>query len=239
MSATLRPNGKVHFVSQLSKAARILDLACGNNSPFQVKSVLPKSIYTGIGIVDYNQTMPNKADHYITTWPERFAGTIARFVEEFDATISSPNLEDYNDWYATFEAMLGATRVDGKIYLSFPSERSVNFPPRADTLNSFDDSTHQGAPPDFDQLQDMAKQHGFEVVFCNLLQSVGGDALAWVGQRADSPRQTPGAAGHLGALQFRVNRHSQAPAQQGPCCRLSLQPGSALGCCSMCLSGVS
>lgn len=182
-TAVLRPNGRVHFLSQLSKESRILDVGCGNNSPFQVKSVLPNSNYTGIDIGDYNQTKPNRADNYILTSPEMFADTVAKFDEVFDAVISSHNLEHCNDRYATFEAMLGATCVGGRIYLSFPSERSVDFPPRAGTLNYFDDPTHKGQPPEFDRLLALAKQRGFETLFATPgNQSAAMRLLGWVSE---------------------------------------------------------
>lgn len=161
----LRPNGKVHFLEKLDRDSSILDVGCGNNSPYQVKSVVPHSTYTGLDIGDYNQTKPNKADRYILTSPDEFAREVGKFNEEFDAVISSHNLEHCNDRYATFLAMLRATRVGGRMYVAFPSERSVSFPHRAGTLNYFDDSTHKDAPPDFDRLLKMSLENGFEVLF--------------------------------------------------------------------------
>jgi len=143
----------------------VLDVGCGNNSPYQVKSILPRSTYTGVDVGDYNQTKPNKADHYILTTPEAFASRIAEFEECFDAVISSHNLEHCNDRHATFRAMLRATRVGGCMYVSFPSTDSVSFPSRAGTLNYFDDPTHRDVPPDVDKLLTMARDYGFETAF--------------------------------------------------------------------------
>lgn len=165
ISIVLHPNGKVHFLSRLREDAAVLDVGCGNNSPYLVKSILPRSVYTGIDIGDYNQTRPNKADHYILTTPEEFASRIAAFYQCFDAVVSAHNLEHCNDRYATFEAMLRATRVGGRMYVSFPSGRSVSFPRRAGTLNYFDDPTHKESPPDLDRLLAMAERHGFKPVF--------------------------------------------------------------------------
>lgn len=167
ISIALHPNGKVHFLSRLNKDSAVLDVGCGNNSPFQVKTVLPHSVYTGIDIGDYNQTKPNRADHYILTSPESFSSEIGKFIESFDAVISSHNLEHCNDRYATFQAMLSATRVGGKMYLAFPSQCSVSFPRRAGTLNYFDDPSHKGQPPDFDRLLAVSAEYGFETVFAS------------------------------------------------------------------------
>jgi SAM-dependent methyltransferase len=165
LSIAMYPNGKVHFLMRLPEDAAVLDVGCGNNSPYVVKSIRPRSTYTGVDIGDYNQTKPNKADHYILTTPEAFASRIAEFHECFDAVVSSHNLEHCNDRRATFQAMLQATRVGGRMYVSFPSMGSVSFPSRDGTLNYFDDPTHREAPPDVDMLLAMAGDHGFETRF--------------------------------------------------------------------------
>jgi SAM-dependent methyltransferase len=165
ISIIMHPNGKIHFLSKLSDNASILDVGCGNNSPYMVKSILPSSIYTGIDIGDYNQTKPNRADHYIVSSPESFADRIAEFDACFDAVVSSHNLEHCNDRLATFTSMMRATRPDGLMYVSFPSAGSVRFPRRIGTLNYFDDPTHKDLPPDVDQLLEMARAYGFEAVF--------------------------------------------------------------------------
>jgi SAM-dependent methyltransferase len=170
ISVILYPNGKVHFLTLLRDCVSILDVGCGNNSPYLIKSILPRSIYTGIDVGNYNQTRPNPADHYIITAPESFAEKIAEFNACFDAVISSHNLEHCNDRLETFIAMLEAVRPDGLLYISFPSEKSVTFPSRVGTLNYFDDSTHKDNPPNIDQLMEIAREKGFEVIFmtrCN------------------------------------------------------------------------
>jgi hypothetical protein len=68
----IRPNGKIDFLSSLPNNASILDVGCGNNSPYRTKRIVPNCVYTGIDVGDYNQTKPNKADGYIITSPENF-----------------------------------------------------------------------------------------------------------------------------------------------------------------------
>jgi hypothetical protein len=57
----LRPNGKVEFLSLLPDDAVILDVGCGNNSPYRVKRIIPNSNYTGIDVGDHEQKKPNRA----------------------------------------------------------------------------------------------------------------------------------------------------------------------------------
>ena len=163
LKGMLRPNGKTHFMLSLDSHASILDVGCGNNSPFQVKSILPGSTYTGVDVGDYNQTKPNKADRYIVTTPAGFTEALRAFDEEFDAVMSSHNIEHCDDREGTFSAMLRATKLGGKVYVSFPCAESVRFPSRAGTLNYYDDATHKDLPPDFDWLVQVLGECGFQI----------------------------------------------------------------------------
>jgi SAM-dependent methyltransferase len=163
----IRPNGKIDFLSSLSNDASILDVGCGNNSPYRVKKVVPDCTYTGIDVADYNQTAPHNADRYIITSPEKFSLEIAKFSKEFDALISSHNIEHCDNRDETLAAMLKALKVGGKIFLSFPCEQSVRFPKRGGTLNYYDDKTHKLSPPDFDALLLTLKDFDFEVIYAN------------------------------------------------------------------------
>lgn len=163
----IRPNGKIAFLFSLPSDASILDVGCGNNSPYRVKRIVPNSNYTGIDVGDYNQTKPNKADNYIITTAEDFTGEISKFSENFDAVISSHNIEHCNEREKTLEAMLNALKPGGRIFLSFPCEQSVSLPKRGGTLNYFDDPTHKFDPPDFNALVARLKEFGFEVTYSN------------------------------------------------------------------------
>lgn len=156
---------KTSFLLQLISSARILDIGCGNNSPFYTKTMLPTCIYTGLDIENYNQSLPNLADNYIVTTAELFPDSIYNFNEAFDAVLSTHNIEHCNERNLTIDAMLKAVRPGGQIYMTFPCEQSVGFPSRCGTLNYYDDPTHTGLPPDFDELIQTIKSHGFEIEF--------------------------------------------------------------------------
>lgn len=153
------------FLHQLKPSAQILDVGCGNNSPFYTKNILPMCDYTGLDIDDYNQSQPNVADHYIITTADKFAESIANFNGVFDAVISTHNLEHCDERNNTLNAMLGAVRLGGQIYMTFPCEKSVEFPSRPGTLNYYDDPTHKEVPPNFDQLISTIKSRGFKIEF--------------------------------------------------------------------------
>lgn len=161
----LRPRGKLSFLSSLKEEVKILDVGCGNNSPYLVKSVLPCSNYVGLDIGDYNQSKPNLADRYILSSPSDFANQISKFNAEFDAVLSSHNIEHCNERLEVFINMLKALKTGGKIYLSFPSEESVNFPARDGTLNYYDDCTHTASPPNFAEFISILKENNFTILY--------------------------------------------------------------------------
>ena len=162
-----KPHGRFAFVSRLRPDASILDVGCGNNSPFWTKQVLPHCVYTGIDVGDYNQTSPNLSDAYRIVPPERFAATIAEYENCFDAAISAHNLEHCDDREGTLRAIMGTLKTGGRLFLSFPSESSVNLPSRPGTLCYYDDVTHKGEPPGFDAVVETLRRNGFVIEFAS------------------------------------------------------------------------
>ena len=160
----LMKNKKVSFLKKLNQNAHILDVGCGNNSPFKTKKVLKDCFYTGIDIDDYNQSSKELADKYIVADRLTFHQSIEKLNGQFDAVISAHNLEHCDKREETLLAMLAALKVGGLIYLAFPCEASVNFPSRKGTLNYYDDKSHQDAPPDLEWVLKQLKSNNFRVV---------------------------------------------------------------------------
>lgn len=143
----LRPRGKFGFVRGLPPGARLLDVGCGNNSPFELKTLRPDLVYHGLDVQDYNQQASVAlADAYVITTPAEFAQAIGRWQSDMDAVVSAHNLEHCDDPAAVLRAMAAALRPGGQLYLAFPCEESVRFPHRRGTLNFHDDPTHREVP---------------------------------------------------------------------------------------------
>jgi SAM-dependent methyltransferase len=159
----VRRRGLFAFLASLPPDAAILDVGCGNDSPYRIKTCFPGMVYTGLDIGDYNQTKPILADRYVVTSPDRFASTIREFGAQFDAVISSHNLEHCDARDETLKAMLEVVNPGGKIYLAFPCEASTDFPHRRVTLNYFDDPTHRGYPPSFEKVCQELRDGGFRL----------------------------------------------------------------------------
>ena len=165
----LRPKGRYSFLNKIPKNSKILDVGCGNNSAFKTKVLLPNSYYVGIDIQDYANKLDSNiyADKYVLTDPKNFTKEIISINEKFDAVISSHNLEHCDDRYGTLDAMLDKLNKKGKIYLSFPSEKSLNFPKRLGCLNYYDDPTHKDLPPDFNLILELMKKKSLKIIFCD------------------------------------------------------------------------
>lgn len=159
--------GKQAFILKLKKNARILDVGCGNDSAFYTKMLLPSCIYHGIDIGDYNNSESSKtlmdACHIVTD-PEQFAEKIAGLEIEFDAVISSHNIEHCNKPEETLAAICAKIKRGGLLYLSFPQKKTVFFPSRQGTLNFYDDPTHIYLP-DTKRLIHIMRKNGMEILF--------------------------------------------------------------------------
>jgi SAM-dependent methyltransferase len=160
-----RPHGRERFLLITNRKGRLLDVGCGNNSPYYIKLSLPDVFYVGLDIGDYNQQALSYADEYIVTQPETFSKKIAEMPKMFDTIISVHNLEHCNDRWGTLIAMTKALKADGYMYLAFPTEESVNFPSREGTLNYYDDETHKDTPPPYDDTLNILRANNMKIIF--------------------------------------------------------------------------
>jgi SAM-dependent methyltransferase len=161
-----RPKGLYSFLNKYQfKGSKILDVGCGNDASFNIKSRFPDLYYVGIDIADYNLTKPNLADEYVIVQKENFHKSIHNLGNIFDVVISSHNLEHCDDRYATLNSMLSVVKIGGKIFLAFPCEKSINFPSRRITLNYYDDLTHQQTPPDYKSVLNILNENNFDIIF--------------------------------------------------------------------------
>lgn len=161
-----RPRDRHQFLIEIADRARVLDVGCGNDSPFRFKTVRPDIQYVGLDVGDYEQHHdPAKyADEYVVVSSDRFLQAIQELSGDFDAVISCHNLEHCEDPDGVVVAMARALRPAGRIFLSFPAAASVKFPSREGTLNFFDDVTHV-RPPDYSRVLGLLRAEGVTVSY--------------------------------------------------------------------------
>jgi SAM-dependent methyltransferase len=163
----VKPRGKIAFLASLPSSAKIFDVGCGNNSAYRIKKRFPNLRYTGIDIeADDQKKSQIPACEFIVSSPSNFAADIEKLDSAFDAVISNHNIEHCNDRQKTILAMIKALKPGvGKIFLAFPSEISETFPHRNGTLNYYDDPTHMGSPPNFQDTLNLLRAHGCSILF--------------------------------------------------------------------------
>ena len=99
------------------------------------------------------------------TDPSKFVDSIYSLNGKFDAIICSHNLEHCNDRYGTLSAIIDKLNNRGKLYISFPSEKTINLPKRKGTLNYYDDLTHKDSPPDYNLVLEIIKEKSMSILF--------------------------------------------------------------------------
>ena len=165
IATRVSPRGFNSFVAKLRKNTRLLDVGCGNNSPYKVKLVRPDIYYIGVDVADYNQAEKGWADEYILATPDLFVDEVRNFAGAMDAVVSSHNIEHCSDPKAVILAMAKALKPSSDLYLSFPCEQSVNFPSRIGCLNFGDDPTHLILPA-FQSTVQLLTDNGCDILFC-------------------------------------------------------------------------
>ena len=122
----------------------ILDAGAGSHSATITKRWLPECHYTG---VDISKNYGNDEDDFkaMDEFIEMDLTQLAfdRISEnKYDMIVMSHVIEHLLNGDKVVEGLLSKLKKGGIIYLEFPSERSVNFPSKRETLNFYDDPTH-------------------------------------------------------------------------------------------------
>lgn len=128
----------------LNKDLLILDVGAGSHSASITKKWLPACHYTGIDISkSYNN---DEADFKAMDEFIEMDLTKLNFEKipenKYDMIVMSHVIEHLHNGDKVIAGLLSKLKKGGIIYLEFPSERSVHFPSKRETLNFYDDPTH-------------------------------------------------------------------------------------------------
>jgi SAM-dependent methyltransferase len=120
-----------------------LDVGCGNHMPRATKRRFPLWNYYGLDRADYNIDARDKAamtGHYALDLESGSLDAVpAAF---FDVVVMSHVIEHLPNGLEVLAALTEKLRPGGRIYVEFPSVRSLALPPMKGTLNFSDDPTH-------------------------------------------------------------------------------------------------
>lgn len=157
---------RIQFILNIPANATLLDIGCGNHSPSFYHSLNPSIQYSGVDIQEYNlDDSDYKFAKKIYFFDEKkFATEISSIPELFDFIVSAHNIEHTSKPLDVIDAMMGRLEKGGKLYLSFPTAKSVQFPKRKGTLNFYDDETHQYLP-DTEALIERIKKSNASIVY--------------------------------------------------------------------------
>ena len=126
-----------------NKAFNLLDIGSANDMPEKAKHYFPTCRYSAVDVKDYYTGTPQEKliDHfYQIDLSESGLKAIAN--DSQDVIILAHVLEHLKDPYFILEEAASKLKKNGKIYIEFPSYRSLSLPSAKGTLNFSDDSSH-------------------------------------------------------------------------------------------------
>jgi len=133
-----------HFKSDYKKKTiNFLDVGCGNHSPRVTKKWFPEWNYYGIDKEDYNidnQDKTNIKQYYKLDLSKDSLNIIPD--NYFDVILMAHVIEHLPNGLDVVKQLAKKIKSGGKIYIEFPSERSLALPSMYGTLNFCDDPTH-------------------------------------------------------------------------------------------------
>jgi SAM-dependent methyltransferase len=145
MRALIPVRLKSFYHEYKSKSFKILDVGCGNYSPSITKTWFKNCEYYGVDKDIYNN---NESD--LRLMKKFYKIDLSKNIEQFDTipnnffdvVIFSHVIEHLTNGLEVILALMKKTKKGGKIYIEFPSIKSLSLPSMHGTLNFCDDPTH-------------------------------------------------------------------------------------------------
>jgi len=132
------------FKREYSNAiVNVLDVGCGNHSPSLTKRWYPTWKYHGLDREEYSTDEYDKkamAKYYSLDLSNDNLESIPN--NYYDIVIMSHIIEHLHNGLKIVEFLIQKIKSGGKIYIEFPSERSLSLPSMSGSLNFCDDPTH-------------------------------------------------------------------------------------------------
>ncbi len=146
------------------QAINYLDVGCGSNSPSITKRWFPKWSYYGIDRESHGNDAEDAAamSGYYELDLEK--DTLDEVPESFfDVVVLSHVIEHLRNGPQVLKDLAGKLKPGGKMYVEFPSARSLNFPSMEGTLNFCDDPTHVRVYSTL-EISNVLLENGFRII---------------------------------------------------------------------------
>lgn len=125
------------------KTFTLLDVGCGNRSASETKRWFPDSVYHGIDREMYNNTEEDfrsmDAFHLLNLEKDPLDSVPN---DHYDVAVMNHVLEHLQNGLEVLGRVTRKVKRGGRIYIEFPSVRSLSLPSLPGTLNFCDDPTH-------------------------------------------------------------------------------------------------
>jgi ubiquinone/menaquinone biosynthesis C-methylase UbiE len=162
------------------KQPRILDIGCGNYSPSTTKKWFKGCFYVGADIQEYNlnENDVRCMDAFYKLGADG-SGYDQIPDESFDFVIMNHVIEHMPDALDTLNSICRKVKPGGFIWIAFPSEKSLAFPPAVDSLNFCDDPSHIWIPSIRDVSNNLLRQ-GLKIVHAGRSRDFPREAIGLV-----------------------------------------------------------
>lgn len=140
------------------QGGKLLDIGCGNHSPYKAKSANKSIYYVGVDIDKYcidDSDLKASDEIYFFEVEDYFEKINSEINHSFNYIICTHVIEHLPDKEILFKTIKQKLAKDGKCLITTPNINSINFPSTVNTLNYYDDKTHQGMPVTFQQIYDL------------------------------------------------------------------------------------
>lgn len=126
-----------------SREINYLDVGCGNHSPSITKKLFPQWNYYGVDREDYAIDDRDKQLMCEFYKVDLSSEPLDQLPDEFyDVIMISHVIEHLPNGLTVLADLVAKLKSEGRLYVEFPSVRSLNFPSMPGCLNFCDDLTH-------------------------------------------------------------------------------------------------
>jgi len=160
---------KLTFIRKMH-GGKVLDIGCGNHSPYTFKLVNPSVYYVGTDIDKYNiddRDIKAADEIHFFDVDVFFEKLITDIDYKFDYIICAHLIEHLPDKDIFFRAIKNKLGPNGKCFINTPNIKSVNFPSARRTLNYYDDPTHLEMPVILPVIYDLCVKYDLKITKLN------------------------------------------------------------------------